>query len=119
MIDKDFPPPAPPIHFLAAFSSVDKTLNMGFAAGIILLLAVAIAPASLASPTHTASPVVDLGYARYQGAYNTTYDINVFKGYLPMLCYASDTPVLTSCLEFDMQHPLWETYDGKLPRSHD
>ncbi|KAJ5127241.1 hypothetical protein N7448_008020 [Penicillium atrosanguineum] len=53
---------------------------MGFAACILLLLAVAIAPASLASPTHTASPVVDLGYARYQGSHNSTYDIDVFRG---------------------------------------
>lgn len=55
---------------------------MGFAASISLLLALAITPASLASPAHTASPVVDLGYAKYQGLYNSTYDINVFKGYV-------------------------------------
>lgn len=54
---------------------------MGFAAGICLLLALATAPASLATPVHTASPVVDLGYAKYQGLYNNTYGINVFKGY--------------------------------------
>lgn len=59
---------------------------MGFAAGISLLLALATAPASLATRVHTASPVVDLGYARYQGLYNSTYDINVFKGYSPKLC---------------------------------
>jgi hypothetical protein len=58
---------------------------MCFAAGISLLLALANIPASLASlasPAHTASPVVDLGYAKYQGLYNSTYDINVFKGYV-------------------------------------
>lgn len=54
---------------------------MGFAAGICLLLALATAPATLATPAHTASPVVDLGYAKYQGLYNSTYGINVFKGY--------------------------------------
>lgn len=29
----------------------------------------------------TPEPVVDLGYARYQGRYNETYGVNVFKGY--------------------------------------
>lgn len=27
-----------------------------------------------------ADPLVDLGYARYQGYYDSTYDLNVFKG---------------------------------------
>lgn len=27
-----------------------------------------------------AIPTVDLGYARYQGYYNDTYELNVFKG---------------------------------------
>jgi hypothetical protein len=47
----------------------------------LVLLALTLAPASLTNPIHTASPVVDLGYARYQGVYNDTYDLNVFKGW--------------------------------------
>ncbi|KAI1170974.1 carboxylesterase [Nemania sp. FL0916] len=33
---------------------------------------------SIAQPTQL--PVVDLGYARYQGFYNSTYDHNIFRG---------------------------------------
>lgn len=32
-----------------------------------------------ASPPNE-GPVVDLGYAKYQGYYNATYDLNVWKG---------------------------------------
>lgn len=38
--------------------------------------------ASLASAETTAAPVVDLGYAIYQGVYNTAYDQNIFNGYV-------------------------------------
>lgn len=55
---------------------------MGFAAGIssLVLLALAAAPTGLAASVQTSSPVVDLGYATYQGYYNNTYDLNIFKG---------------------------------------
>lgn len=46
----------------------------------LVLLALTLSPASLGSSIHTASPVVDLGYAKYQGVYNDSYDINIFKG---------------------------------------
>lgn len=46
----------------------------------LMMLALSLSPASLASPIHTASPTIDLGYAKYQGVYDGTYDINVFKG---------------------------------------
>ncbi|KAJ5519882.1 CAZyme family CE10 [Penicillium fimorum] len=54
---------------------------MGFT-GIssLVLLALTIAPAGLATPVQTPSPVVDLGYATYQGSHDNTYDLNVFKG---------------------------------------
>ncbi|KAI2732771.1 hypothetical protein CBS147332_1910 [Penicillium roqueforti] len=55
---------------------------MGFAAGIssLVFLALTTAPAGLATPVQTSSPVVDLDYATYQGYYDNTYDLNVFKG---------------------------------------
>jgi hypothetical protein len=54
---------------------------MGFVAGIssLVLLALTAAPAG-ATPVQTSNPVVDLGYATYQGYYNDTYDLNIFKG---------------------------------------
>ncbi|KAJ5154782.1 CAZyme family CE10 [Penicillium coprophilum] len=54
---------------------------MGFT-GIsnLVLLALAIAPAGRANPVQTSSPVVDLGYATYQGYHDNTYNLNVFKG---------------------------------------
>jgi hypothetical protein len=56
---------------------------MGFGIGIhsLVLLALTLAPASLANLIHTASPVVDLRYARYQDIYKDTYDIKIFKGW--------------------------------------
>lgn len=45
-----------------------------------LLLALAVTPNCLASPGPTSSPVVDLGYAKYEGYYNSTADLNVYKG---------------------------------------
>ncbi|KAJ5956434.1 hypothetical protein N7501_010713 [Penicillium viridicatum] len=55
---------------------------MGFAAGIssLVLLALTAAPTGLAAYVQTSSPVVDLGYATYQGYYNNTFDLNIFKG---------------------------------------
>jgi hypothetical protein len=38
--------------------------------------------ASLNLAQATQSPVVDLGYATYQGFYNSTYDLNIFRGYV-------------------------------------
>lgn len=43
----------------------------------VLLLAV-VTPAALAGSAD--GPVVDLGYAKYQGTYNSTFDLNIFKG---------------------------------------
>lgn len=56
---------------------------MGFAAGLssLVLLALIAAPASLAISVQGSSPGVDLGYATYQGYYNNTYDLNIFKGW--------------------------------------
>lgn len=31
-------------------------------------------------PTDVAAPVVDLGYARYQGYYNAKVDMNIYRG---------------------------------------
>jgi hypothetical protein len=45
----------------------------------LVLLALSLSPASLANPIHTASLVVDLGYAKYQGTYDGAYDINISK----------------------------------------
>ncbi|CAI7569316.1 unnamed protein product [Penicillium discolor] len=55
---------------------------MGFAAGIssLVLLALTAAPTGLAASVQTSNPVVDLGYATYQGYYNNTYNLNIFKG---------------------------------------
>ncbi|KAJ5800491.1 CAZyme family CE10 [Penicillium psychrosexuale] len=55
---------------------------MGFAVGIssLVFLALTTAPAGLGTPVQTSSPVVDLDYATYQGYYDNTYDLNVFKG---------------------------------------
>lgn len=54
---------------------------MGFLAGIssLALLALTATPAG-ATPVRTTHPVVDLGYTTYQGSYNETYDLNIFKG---------------------------------------
>ena len=32
--------------------------------------------------TSDAGPIVDLEYARYQGYYNPTFDLNIFRGYV-------------------------------------
>ncbi|KAJ5573520.1 uncharacterized protein N7459_007947 [Penicillium hispanicum] len=55
---------------------------MGFATGLsnFFLLALTTAPDRLATLGHTTSPVVDVGYAKYRGYYNETYDLNIFKG---------------------------------------
>ena len=41
-------------------------------------------PPTLITPSSnsTAVPLVDLGYARYQGTYNSEYGLNIFKGYV-------------------------------------
>ncbi|KAJ5107630.1 hypothetical protein N7456_004305 [Penicillium angulare] len=54
---------------------------MGFLARIssLALLALTATPAG-ATPVQTTNPVVDLGYTTYQGSYNETYDLNLFKG---------------------------------------
>jgi hypothetical protein len=31
----------------------------------------------------TSAPIVDLGYAIYEGYYNSTSELNIFKGYVP------------------------------------
>ncbi len=31
-----------------------------------------------------AAPVVDLGYAKYQGTYNSTFNTNVYRGSVPL-----------------------------------
>ncbi|KAI8623153.1 carboxylesterase [Xylariaceae sp. FL1651] len=36
--------------------------------------------ASLSLAQNTSAPIVDLGYATYQGLYNSTYDQNIFRG---------------------------------------
>ncbi|KAJ6109871.1 hypothetical protein N7486_002106 [Penicillium sp. IBT 16267x] len=48
--------------------------------GGLVLLALITTRANLAAPAHTANPVVDLGYASYQGYYDSTHDLNIFKG---------------------------------------
>ncbi|KAJ5657956.1 uncharacterized protein N7484_001605 [Penicillium longicatenatum] len=48
--------------------------------GSLILLAFIATRVSLAAPAHTASPVVNLGYASYQGYYDSTHDLNIFKG---------------------------------------
>lgn len=55
---------------------------MGLVAGLrtFFLLALAVLPESLATPIYASSPVVDLGYAKYKGYYNSTADLNVYKG---------------------------------------
>ena len=55
---------------------------MGFTAGIssLVFLALTTAPTGLATLVQTSSPVVDLDYATYEGYYDSTYDLNVFKG---------------------------------------
>jgi hypothetical protein len=47
-----------------------------------------LATSSLAQGTP--APIVDLGYAKYQGLYNATYDQNTFKGYVVRLHDAED-----------------------------
>lgn len=46
----------------------------------LVLLALSFTLSTLACPIHTASPVVDLGYSKYQGIYNDSYNVNIFKG---------------------------------------
>ncbi|KAJ5903626.1 hypothetical protein N7504_006009 [Penicillium tannophilum] len=54
---------------------------MGFmGTGGLIFLALITTGISLASPANTANPVVDLGYASYEGYYDSAYDLNVFKG---------------------------------------
>lgn len=48
--------------------------------GGLILLVLITTGVSLAAPAHTAYPVVDLGYASYQGYYDSTYHLNVYKG---------------------------------------
>lgn len=43
-----------------------------------LVLLVLVAPSALAAAN--TNPVVDLGYARYKGTYNSTIDLNIFRG---------------------------------------
>ena len=45
----------------------------------LVLLALTTTP-GLATPVQTSSPVVDLGYATYEGYHDSTYDLNIFKG---------------------------------------
>ncbi|KAJ5179943.1 CAZyme family CE10 [Penicillium capsulatum] len=45
-----------------------------------VLLTLAFTLESLANPISTSSPVVDLGYPKYEGYYNSTSDLNVYKG---------------------------------------
>ena len=54
---------------------------MGFMGiGGLILLALVTTRVNLAASAHTAHPVVELGYASYQGYYDSAYNLNVFKG---------------------------------------
>ncbi|KAJ5773640.1 hypothetical protein N7457_008536 [Penicillium paradoxum] len=55
---------------------------MGFAARIggLVLLTLATAPGALAVAVQKPSPVVDLGYASYEGYHDNIYNLNIFKG---------------------------------------
>ena len=47
------------------------------------LLGFVVLACSTATARWTAAPVVDLGYALYQGYYSSTYDQTIYKGYGP------------------------------------
>lgn len=92
---------------------------MGFATGIgsLVLLAFTAASVSLATPAQTSSPVVDLGYATYEGYYNDTYDLNVFKGWVLDKTDSADRDFThASYLGFGMRPLQLESCDGKLHR---
>lgn len=62
-------------------SSSGEQVRMGsMGIGGLILLVLITTGVSLAAPAHTAYPVVDLGYASYQGYYDSTYHLNVYKG---------------------------------------
>ena len=48
--------------------------------GSLSLLALATTLNCLAFHVNSSEPLVDLGYAKYEGSYDGTYDLNVFKG---------------------------------------
>ena len=53
------------------------------------------------SSSNSSAPTVDLGYATYQGYYNDTYDLNVWKRYVAYIAvFKSDGDQIVS----DMQH---------------
>ena len=60
--------------------------------------------------TGVPAPIVDVGYTKYQGYYNSTFDINVYKGYDSHACTriatTSKERTANVWLEFVMQHPL-------------
>ncbi len=74
--------------------------------GLLVLISLSLARATL---------VVDLGYARYQGSYNSTYDQNIFRGYVGGFIHCRQTTTNNSKVS-DMQLLQWASLDGKCHR---
>lgn len=60
------------VHLHAKMKPISKALSM-------LLASVVTA---FATPSERLLPIVDLGYARYQGYYDSTFGLHVWKGWV-------------------------------------
>lgn len=94
-----------------------RALEGGYS--LLLVIAKCVAESAAAKCV----PTADLGYARYAGFYNDTYDLNIWKGYLRKLtlplCMISCP---TDCFRLlavsseqvsAMQHLRWGNYGGR------
>lgn len=70
--------------------------------GWLVVAALACAAAGLAPSSCSSGPVVDLGYAKYQDYYNSSYSLNVWKRYADKLD-ARRTPHSLGFIVFVMQ----------------
>jgi len=57
-------------------------LKMKTAVSLFLLTAGAFSSAAVIGATDSSGPVVDLGYAKYQGYYNSTFNTTIYRGYV-------------------------------------
>ncbi len=60
--------------------SIASTFSLFMAAATTTCAVAGCALALAQAPPPSPGPTVDLGYATYQGYYDETYDLNVWKG---------------------------------------
>ncbi len=75
---------------------------------LVVAVAWAAAGGSVELPLSVSGPIVSLGYATYEGYYNGTYDLNIWKRY-GRFPFTLDMAWLLACAPARLSHPTAST----------